>query len=534
MYLILPDNVFIDRTNSSNPTVSDNQAVEDENERMNNQLLEKILDRLANKKYDEVYHLIIASRDQDIVAVYRQLFRVIIEEYDNDFVENGISDSMLENVLLLVKTYGASNDKLLVSLQCSDRVTSWKAFVMLGSFIEEILPELKDLNESYSYDIRKIYIPSWMERFEKNIVLNYPDDQLNKEYLSKLETDYLDDNYYDLALPDTSSDLFLSAVFMFLRIFTLSMSRNYGILDVLFDRILACTHIQSHFMEAFMLKLDAIYRFSDRLLPLNTLVFVNSFKARFCSLPRVFSPEYYLKLAIGPLRHSLHVSTSNMFNIGYVVLGFLADFIICCEECTLCKVREACMDTFKLFLSKFELVAQVLIIRKLFNMIRKNEIQRKNLHRINIHDEKSLKFEPQILAWIIDLFRSKLNYSLFRRELGFFWGDLVSIRYSSLSDGLQYYLSVFVLAQEQALRKLNPKMMLNIYEHYLQPLQVQISDWVALVEVQERQITHGNLEVPADQLAANMQRLEMETRQQLDSQSLPLLQFQIPKFYVYV
>ncbi|VDO38799.1 unnamed protein product [Onchocerca flexuosa] len=137
-----------------------------------------------------------------------------------------------------------------------------------------------------------------------------------------------------------------------------------------------------------------------------------------------------------------------------------------------------------------------------------------------------LKFEPQILAWIIDLFRFKLNYPVFRRELGFFWGDIVSIRYSSLSDGLQYYLSVFILAQEQALRRLNPKMMLNIYKQYLQPLQVQISDWVALVEVQEQQISHRNLGVPADQLAANMQRLEMETRQQLDSQSLPLLQFQ--------
>uniref|UniRef100_A0A183HAL9 NopRA1 domain-containing protein n=1 Tax=Onchocerca flexuosa TaxID=387005 RepID=A0A183HAL9_9BILA len=374
------------------------QAEEDENEWTNSQLLEEVLDRLGNKKYDEVYDLIIAADYNEILAIYRRLFRVIIEEYDNDFSENGISDPILENLLLLMKSYGASNDRLMVSLQCSDQVISWKAFIMLGNFIEEILPELKDLNESFSFSIRKVYIPSWMERFEKNAVLNYPDDQSNKEYLSNLETDYLDDNYYNVELPDTSSDLFLSAVFMFLRIFTLSMSRNYGILDVLCDRILACTHIESHFLEAFMLKLDAIYRFSDRALPLNTLVFVNSFKARFCSLPRVYSPEYYLKLAIKPLRHSLHVSTSNMFNVGYVVLvlrkclvpiknesiernqwtfflGFLADFIICCEECTLCKVREACMDTFKMFLSKFEPIAQVLIIRKLFNMIRKNEIR---------------------------------------------------------------------------------------------------------------------------------------------------------------
>ncbi|KAM3724752.1 Urease accessory protein UreF [Dirofilaria immitis] len=524
------------------------QTVEDENERLDNQLLEEVLDRLEIKNYDEVHSLIIAATDHEIASVYRQLFQAIINEYDNDFVENGISDPILENVLLLIKSYGVTKEKLPMFLQCSDRISSWKAFIMLGNFVEEILPELKDLNECFARDIREVYIPSWMERFEKSVTLNYSNDQLNRDYLSDLETDYLNDDY-NPPLPDLSSDLFLSAVSMFLRIFTLSMSKNYELLDELFDKVLACTHIQSHFLEALILKLDAIYRFSDRSLPLNTLIFVNSFKARFCSLPRVFSPEYYLKLAISPLRYSLHISTSNMFNIGYVVLvlrsclisienesigrnqwmfflEFLADFLICCEECTLCKIRVACMDTFKMFLSKFEPIAQVLIIRKLFNMIRKNEIQRKNLHKANIYDEKSLKFEPQLLAWIIDLFRSKLNYEMFRRELGFFWGDLVSIRYSCLSDGLQYYLSLFVLAQEQALRRMNAELMLNIYKQYLQPLQLQISDWVALVEAQERQMSHGSLEVPADQLTANMKRLEMETRQQQDSQSLPLLQFQ--------
>uniref|UniRef100_A0A915Q0X0 Uncharacterized protein n=1 Tax=Setaria digitata TaxID=48799 RepID=A0A915Q0X0_9BILA len=224
-----------------------------------------------------------------------------------------------------------------------------------------------------------------------------------------------------------------------------------------------------------------------------------------------------------------------MFNIGYVVLvlrnclssigsesigreqwtfflGFLADFLTCCEECTLCTLRVVCMDTFKVFLSKFEPVAQVLIIRKLFTMISKGEIQ--------------LKFEPQLLAWLIDLFRSKLNYEAFRRELGFFWGDLVSIRYSCLSDGLQYYLSVFILAQELALRKMNAELLLNIYESFLQPLQSQIADWTTLVEAQERHVSRESLEVSAAQLADNMKRLEMETRRQQDSQSLPLLQFQ--------
>ncbi|CAG9540378.1 unnamed protein product [Cercopithifilaria johnstoni] len=313
------------------------------------------------------------------------------------------------------------------------------------------------------------------------------------------------------------------------------MSTNYELLDELFNKVLACTHIESHYMEVLIMKLDEIYKFSVQRLPLNTPVLINSLKSRYYSLPQVYAPEYYLKLAIRPLRYSLHISTANMFNIGYVVLvlrnclvsiknesigrnqcpfflKFLADFLPCCEESTLCEVRVVCMDTFKIFLSKFEPVAQLLIIRKLFSMIREGKIQ--------------LKFEPHFFAWIVDLFRSKFNYEVFRRELDYFWGDIVSIRYSCLSDGLQYYLSVFIFAQEQALRRINPELMLNIYKHYLQPLQSQISDWTELVKTEERQINHGNLAVSADQLAANMERLESEARRQQDSQSLPLLQFQ--------
>lgn len=83
-----------------------------------------------------------------------------------------------------------------------------------------------------------------------------------------------------------------------------------------------------------------------------------------------------------------------------------------------------------------------------------------------------LKFEPQMLGWLIDLYRSKLEYEEFRHELGFFWGDLASIHYSRLSDALQYYTAVLILAQQQALLKINPNLMLNIYQDYLLPMQV--------------------------------------------------------------
>ncbi|KAL4002357.1 hypothetical protein ACH3XW_3135 [Acanthocheilonema viteae] len=531
------------------------ETIEEDN-RTDEELVGEIIHRLKCKKYNEVYSLIIATTDHVLKNIYRELFRAVFEEYDEDFSETGISDPILESALILLKSYGNTKDKLCVLLECSDRANSWKAFMMLGSFMEEIMPEMEDFSEHFVYDIVKLYIPSWIERFEKSVALNYSNDQLNRGYFSNLEADYLDQNY-DPALPDAISDLFSAAIFMFLRIFTLSTSTNYKLLDELFNKVLACTHIQSHYLEVFIMKLDEIYKFSNERLPFNTLVLVNSLKSRYYSLPQVYAPEYYLKLAIRPLRHSLHVSTSNMFNIGYVVLvlrnclvsiknesigrnqctifvEFLADFLICCEECTLCEVRVVCMDTFKMFLSKFEPVAQLLIIRKLFSMIREGEIQKKNFHKINVDDEKSLKFEPHFFAWIVDLFRSKLNYEVFRKELDFFWGDIMTIRYSCLSDGLQYYLSTFIFAQEQALRRINPELMLNIYKRYLQPLQLQISDWTELVRADERQKNRRRFKVPVNQQALDMEGLEREAIRQQDRQALPLLHFQYSETLNYV
>lgn len=43
--------------------------------------------------------------------------------------------------------YTIENLRLSVVLECSDRANSWKAFTMLGSFMEEIMPEMEDLSE---------------------------------------------------------------------------------------------------------------------------------------------------------------------------------------------------------------------------------------------------------------------------------------------------------------------------------------------------------------------------------------------------
>lgn len=76
------------------------------------ELLEVILRRLEEKKYSEVHGLIIAARDRDIVDMYLELFPAIIEKYDEEFVRNGSVDPVLEEILILVKSYGATKEKL--------------------------------------------------------------------------------------------------------------------------------------------------------------------------------------------------------------------------------------------------------------------------------------------------------------------------------------------------------------------------------------------------------------------------------------
>lgn len=58
-----------------------------------------------------MHGLIIAATDRAISDIYRELFRAVIEEYDEDFIENGISDPILENVLILLKSYGTTIEK---------------------------------------------------------------------------------------------------------------------------------------------------------------------------------------------------------------------------------------------------------------------------------------------------------------------------------------------------------------------------------------------------------------------------------------
>ncbi|VDM93424.1 unnamed protein product [Litomosoides sigmodontis] len=139
VYLILPDDQRLFASNYNRETIDDNQTGEE--------FLEEILRRLKCKEYSEVYGLIIAASDGIIMSVYRELFRAIFDEYDDDFNESGVSDSNLENTLVLLKSYGTTKNKLSVVLECSDRANSWKAFIMLGSFMEEIMPEMEDLSE---------------------------------------------------------------------------------------------------------------------------------------------------------------------------------------------------------------------------------------------------------------------------------------------------------------------------------------------------------------------------------------------------
>lgn len=89
----------------------DRTSNEVQDDRTCEEILGQILQWLATNKYDEVRGMIFATSDRAIKEIYRDLFRSIIAEYDEDFIESGVSDPILENILMVLKSYGTTNDK---------------------------------------------------------------------------------------------------------------------------------------------------------------------------------------------------------------------------------------------------------------------------------------------------------------------------------------------------------------------------------------------------------------------------------------
>lgn len=136
-------------------------------------------------------------------------------------------------------------------------------------------------------------------------------------------------------------------------------------------------------------------------------------------------------------------------------------------------MRAGLFDLFKQTLNLFDFVGRYLLIRHLFKRVADNEIK--------------VSFEPQVLAWIVDLYRRYLacdEAQIFRNELTFFYNDISKVHYKEVELSYQYYVAVALLAQFQTSIKFNKSLLKAVNETVLDPIYTQMDDFRTLQDVE--------------------------------------------------
>lgn len=92
-----------------------------------------------------------------------------------------------------------------------------------------------------------------------------------------------------------------------------------------------------------------------------------------------------------------------------------------------------------------------------------------------------VSLESQTLGWLVDLYRCRIEkYPIFGAELGFVWAELAEIHYVELHEAVHFYTAMLVLAQFQALHRINRELLREVDRQVLDPLQRQLVDWTTL------------------------------------------------------
>lgn len=137
-------------------------------------------------------------------------------------------------------------------------------------------------------------------------------------------------------------------------------------------------------------------------------------------------------------------------------------------------MRTGFFELFRQTLYLFDFTGRYLLVRHLFKRVANNEIK--------------VSFEPQVLAWIIDLYRKFLacdEAQLFRDELTFFYNDISKVHYEEVELCFQYLISVTLLAQFQASINFNVPLLRAAKEKVLDPIYVQVDDFRTLTSLKE-------------------------------------------------
>lgn len=146
------------------------------------------------------------------------------------------------------------------------------------------------------------------------------------------------------------------------------------------------------------------------------------------------------------------------------------------EDQRLENARATSFTVFKQALDLFEFTGSYLLIKQLFKRVSDGEIK--------------VTYEPQVLAWLIDLYRHFLAFdeaSIFRDELTFFYKDISKVNYREVELCFQYFIAVALLVQFQATKGFNKELLRVARDKVLDPIYAQVSDFRTLEQLENEQ-----------------------------------------------
>ncbi|VDM36504.1 unnamed protein product [Toxocara canis] len=422
--------------------------------------LANALDLLEKNAVDELKEAIIGADHDTLNIAFMELFAAMMNKYDDMASEQQCTQPLLAAIMHLNKNAHVKPKEMYIALM--DVYEAVRAPSAVQLVLEMLLELLGEMNNNCMDEIRDHVLPSLLqERIMKQLV-----DE-------------------DIARVDV-----VHICGLFIRLFRSSGCKKADLLESLISEVVSCLPQTSAGFGALIDSSFTSYVDLGQNPASSTLLIASSqHSARPC-IPVVYSADYRFERCLPALIRSLSVRFSNSHNIS-LVLEVLQGFIPAISELSLSRhrmplfmeffcallrtcgnvglgdIHDECLKAFVSSLQRFEPIAQLLILRRLIRLIK--------------IDHLKVSLESQVMGWLIDLYRYRMQkYPIFKAELGFLWAELTELRYTELHESVHFYTALLVLAQFQALHRINKELLREVDLRVLGPLQQQLADWTTL------------------------------------------------------
>ncbi|KAI3409950.1 hypothetical protein GPALN_006320 [Globodera pallida] len=173
--------------------------------------------------------------------------------------------------------------------------------------------------------------------------------------------------------------------------------------------------------------------------------------------------------------------------IFYDVFGTL---LCCSSQPTQERPRRLAQKTLVVLLKRFEPVAQFLLLSRLFQLLLLRAIPLSNP-----------EYEPQLLAWLVDIYRTKCYAreeqddegssaasiaELFQAQLCHFYSQIREIVFDDPLASVNFYTSVCLLLTAHALHRQRLTLLRNVGPSWVCRVREQLRDWRSMDEANKR------------------------------------------------